>query len=71
MSLNDFPTVAELSLSDKLRLVELLWDNIRESPSPFPVPESHKKALNNRLETLDPNSLLTLDDLKSRVEARK
>ncbi len=71
MTLKNFPDLAKLSTPDKLLLLEQLWDSIREDDSDFLVPGSHKKELDQRLESLSPESLLSLNELKNRVEKRK
>ena len=71
MTLKNFPDFAKLSTPDKLLLLEQLWDSIRVNDSDFLVPNSHKKELDKRLKTLSPESLLSLDELKTRVEKRK
>jgi putative addiction module component (TIGR02574 family) len=45
--------INQLSKSEKLLLVEALWDSIAEDPSVIDIPESHKKEIQSRLETLD------------------
>lgn len=71
MTLKNFPDFAKLSTPDKLLLLEQLWDSIRADDSDFLVPNSHKKELDKRLETLSSETLLSLNELKNRVEKRK
>jgi len=71
MTLKNFPDLAKLSTPDKLLLLEQLWISIKEDGSNFLVPDSHKKELDQRLESLSPESLLSLNELKNRVEKRK
>ncbi|MHA1721077.1 MAG: addiction module protein [Promethearchaeota archaeon] len=71
MALNNFPDLAKLPTSEKVLLLEQLWDSIRGDEEEFSVPDSHKKELDKRMETLDPNSLLSFNELKNRVEKQK
>lgn len=45
--------IGKLNKSEKLRLVETLWDSIASDPSDVPLPEHHKSILDERLKTLD------------------
>jgi putative addiction module component (TIGR02574 family) len=71
MSLEEYPELTKLSTSKKILLVEQLWESIRSDPSSFPIPNCHKDELDNRLESLDPDQLLDLNELKARVEKNK
>ena len=51
--------------------MEDLWDSIIVDDSVIPIPESHKKELDRRNATLDSVHLLSLEELKDRVEKRK
>jgi putative addiction module component (TIGR02574 family) len=48
--------INQLSKSEKLLLVEALWDSIAEDPFTLPLPESHKIILDSRLSTLEEDS---------------
>ena len=61
MTLKNFPDFTKLSTPDKLTLLEQLWDSLRKNDTDFLVPDSHKKELDKRLETLSLESLLSLD----------
>ena len=45
--------IEKLNKSEKLRLVEALWDSIASEPEDFPLPEHHKSVQDMRLKTLD------------------
>jgi len=68
MTSNIFPDLVKLPTSEKLLLLEQLWDSIRTEPADFSVPDTHKKELDKRLETLNPASLLSLNELKNQVD---
>ena len=71
MSLHDFPELTKLSNHQKLELVEELWNSIRSEATSIPIPPSHKKELDHRVESIDEIDLLTLSELKSRIQNRK
>lgn len=45
--------IEKLNKSEKLLLVEALWDSITTEPEDVPLPEHHKSVLDERLKTLD------------------
>lgn len=73
MRVKDFPEISKLSTPEKILLVEDLWDSISSDESSVTVPESHKAELEKRLgrHQSAPGTLLSLDDLRMRIEKRK
>ena len=73
MRVKDLPEISKLSTPEKILLVEDLWDNISADDSSIPTPESHKAELDKRLKRYQsaPGSLLSLDDLRTKIEKRK
>ena len=73
MRVSDIPQIADLSTSEKILLVEDLWDEISLEESSIPVPESHKNELDARLEhyNANPGVLLSFDELQNRINSRK
>ena len=73
MRVKDIPKIANLSTPEKILLVEDLWDNIVSDESNVPVPQSHRNELDRRLKRYksDPGSLLSLEELRARIEKRK
>jgi putative addiction module component (TIGR02574 family) len=69
----DIPAIDGLSTSEKILLVEDLWDIIAADESSVPVPQSHKQELDRRQKSYEshPGNLLTLEELQGRVERRK
>ena len=45
--------LSQLKKSEKLILVEALWDSIASDPSEVEVPEHHKAIIAERLKTLE------------------
>jgi putative addiction module component (TIGR02574 family) len=73
MRVDDIPEIARLTIPEKILLLEDLWDSIASEESSIPVPQSHREELDGRLTEYekDPGRLLTLDDLRGRIEARR
>lgn len=55
MTMNDTLSneIKKLNKSEKLLLVEALWDSIASDPEDVPLPEHHKTILDERLKTID------------------
>jgi putative addiction module component (TIGR02574 family) len=74
MHVQDIPALSKMSTSEKIMLIEEMWDSIVESDeASVPVPESHKMELvrRNKRYASHIGSLLTLDELKAKIESRK
>lgn len=73
MRVKDLPEISNLSTPEKILLVEDLWDNISADEASIPVPESHRAELDKRYKRFQsaPGTLLSLDDLRARVDKRK
>lgn len=73
MHLKDIPEIERLSTPEKILLVEDLWDSIASDESRVPVPQSHTEELDRRLgrHISHPGDLLSLDELRARIEKRK
>ena len=65
-------SVFKLSPSEKLQLVEDLWDNLAATPAAVPVHDWHKEELARRKANLmqHPASRLTWEDVQRRVRSR-
>ncbi len=73
MHVADIPGLSKLSTAEKILLLEELWDRIAADESAIPVPDNHKAELDCRMgkAKASPGSLLTLDELKMRINKRK
>lgn len=62
-------SIFDLSPSEKLQLVEDLWDDLAATPEAIPVHEWQKEELARRKTNLEknPTSGLTWDEVKRRV----
>ena len=73
MALADMPGIQRLSVTERLLLLEELWESIASEPAEVRVPQSHRDELDRRLAAYekDPGRLLSLDDLQERIERRQ
>jgi putative addiction module component (TIGR02574 family) len=73
MRISDIPGIDSLDTSEKILLVEDLWDRIAVDESSIPVPQSHKKELDRRLSHYKshPGNLLSLEELQGTIERMK
>jgi putative addiction module component (TIGR02574 family) len=71
--ISDIPEITKLSTPEKILLVEELWDSITSDESVVPVPHSHMEELDKRLKKYEsaPGNLLSLEELRTRIEKRK
>jgi putative addiction module component (TIGR02574 family) len=58
--------------AEKIRLAEALWDEVACEADDLPVPESHKRLLEEReaAHLAAPGSTITLDEFRKRLAAR-
>ena len=73
MRASDIPEITKLSTPEKILLVEDLWESIVSEESLVPVPQSHMEELDERLKRYEsaPGNLLSLEELRTRIERRK
>jgi putative addiction module component (TIGR02574 family) len=66
------PSIFDLSPSEKLQLVQDLWDDLAATPDAVPVPEWQKEELARRKANFrrNPASGLPWDDVKRRIRGR-
>ncbi|MEW6348206.1 MAG: addiction module protein [Thermodesulfobacteriota bacterium] len=69
----DIPEIAQMSVPERILLVEDLWDSIASDESCVAVPQSHMEELERRLQAYeaDPDNLLSLEELRGGIERRK
>jgi putative addiction module component (TIGR02574 family) len=65
-------SIFELTLSEKLQLVEDLWDDIASTPEAVPVHDWQKEELARRKQNLisNPGSALSWEEIQRRVRSR-
>jgi putative addiction module component (TIGR02574 family) len=72
MRASDIHEITKLSTPENILLVEDLWDSIASDESAVAVPQSHTEELDRRLNRYgsSPGTLLSLEELRTRVEKR-
>jgi putative addiction module component (TIGR02574 family) len=65
-------SIFSLSPSEKLQLVEDLWDDLASTPEDVPIHDWQKEELARRKANLlaNPNSLLCWEDVQRKVRSR-
>jgi putative addiction module component (TIGR02574 family) len=65
--------ILTLPVSERLQLIEDIWDSIASQPDDVPVTSEQRKELDKRLANFerDPSAGEKWDDVKSRVTRRK
>lgn len=73
MRVSDISEIQKMSVPEKILIVEDLWDSIASDESVVPIPQSHMKELDIRLKRYEaaPGNLLSLDELRVRIERNK
>jgi hypothetical protein len=67
----DLSGLHDLSNADKLRIVEMLWDDLGETTSPIPLPDwVDQEAARRRTEMRDPSFGMTHEETWGRIEKR-
>ena len=63
-------SIQELSVAERIQLVEDIWDSIAAAPETLGVTESQRQELDARLEEhrQDPDSGITWNEIKSRLQ---
>ena len=72
MGIADFPQIRELSVSEKLLLVEELWSEIASKSESLEIPDWHKRELDQSLEDYkrSPQEGSSWAEAKSRILSR-
>lgn len=67
----DMDAIMRLSVAERVRLVQDIWDTLQPTAEDLPLTEEQKEVLDRRLEEhqADPDSALTWDEVKTRLEA--
>ncbi len=73
MSNNDLLSeIKKLSVSERILIVESIWDSITLSDEDVPVTDEHIKELDKRLHDhkMNPSDTVKWDDLKKRIKSK-
>jgi putative addiction module component (TIGR02574 family) len=65
--------IQNMSLTERLKALELLWDSIASTPDQVESPTWHKAILSERLKKVDSgkSKFLTLHELKDRLSKKR
>lgn len=70
---NLIPDLKQLSVEERLALIEVVWESLEEEAADVPVPEWQKSLIDERLDALDAGTSIgaplkeVMDQLRSRT----
>ena len=64
--------IDSLNTEERLELIEALWESLGDERDRLPVPESHKRILDKRLDEIDSgdDDGIPWDEVKTRILSR-
>ncbi len=70
---NEFSRIFEMSVAQRILLVEEIWDSIAENPKAVPLTENQKIQLEKRLDSYyaDPEAGTPWNQVKEKITATK
>lgn len=73
MSSHNISMILDLSLPDRLEIVQDLWDSIEQEADAAPIPEFHLEEIRRRLEDhrREPTAGSSWQEVERRIRARK
>ena len=68
-----FEDILQLSIDERLDLVEKIWDSITDSDDPLPLTNAQRAELDRRLQAhaQNPDEVETWNEVKSKIQRRK
>jgi putative addiction module component (TIGR02574 family) len=62
--------IQKLSVEERLRLIEAIWDSIAATPESVPISDAQRRELDRRLDNYanDPTPLSSWDEVRARLE---
>jgi putative addiction module component (TIGR02574 family) len=71
MSDADIAEILKLSVEERLRLIEMIWESLVRNPSDVPIGEAHRAVIDERLaeHQRDPDDVASRDEVLA--EARR
>ena len=63
--------ILELPPSERLKLVEEIWDSLAASPDDVPIPEWHREELDRRLDTPAPGPGESWDVVRAKLRDKR
>lgn len=67
----DMDAIRRLSIPDRVRLVQDIWDSLQPSAEELPVTEAQERIITQRLaeHDADPSTAISWDELESRIDS--
>jgi putative addiction module component (TIGR02574 family) len=64
--------ILQLSVAERIQLVEAIWDSIAATPEALPLSPAQQEELDNRIAAYEqePNAGISWDQLKTKLQAR-
>ena len=64
--------IKALSVEERIDLIGRIWDTLAEKPEALPVPDAHRRILDERLEDVqaDPSAGSSWPDVRRRITER-
>lgn len=68
----DLDAIKRLSVSERVRLVQDIWDTLQPTADDLPLTEEQREIIDRRLEEhqRDPDSAVPWEEVKTRLESR-
>jgi putative addiction module component (TIGR02574 family) len=68
----DMEAIMSLSVPERVRLAQDIWDTLQPTAEQLPLTEEQRRILDQRLEehSRDPGSAVPWEELKARLESR-
>jgi len=63
--------ILDLSVEERLRLVEKIWDSLAASADSVPVPDWHQAELDRRLDDPDEQATVAWEEVQTRLRKPK
>lgn len=65
--------ILKLSVSERLELIETLWESISDASAEIPLSEAQRREIDRRLDqyAVSPPRLSTWEEVRARIEAQE
>lgn len=67
----DMDAIKQLSVAERVRLVQDIWDTLQPTAAELPLTEEQRRVIDQRLEEhrRDPDSAVPWEEVKARIES--
>jgi putative addiction module component (TIGR02574 family) len=72
MATRDFSDLMRLTVAERMKLIEDLWDSISADPEPMPLTEEQEREIERRIveHERDPSTAIPWEEVRERLRAR-